>query len=173
MGELDADELLHLAVRAMQESRDDEAIGFLERALALAPADGRIHYLLGAVHAHLGMVQPAIDELERAVQLAPWIDTAHFQLGLLKLTGGDVESARATWAALDHLPDEHPLALFRSGMTSLMGNDLDACVATLRRGVKAGGEHSGLSLEMERVIATAERVRASDGRGASEEDVAT
>jgi Flp pilus assembly protein TadD len=159
-GDLDAEELLHLALKAMEDERDAEAIGLLKRGLALDPEDGRLHYLLGALHAQIGMYERAIGELQRAVQLAPQIDMAHFQLGLLQLTSGDVDDARASWSALDPLDAEHPLSLFRAGMLALVEDDFDTCIDMLRRGIELNAEHDSLSRDMARVIETAEAARA-------------
>lgn len=155
--ELDAEELLHLALKAMEEDRDAEAITLLKRGLALDPTDGRLHYLLGAMHAQLGMFDRAISELKIAVQLAPHIDMAHFQLGLLQLTGGEVEEAQASWSALDELGGEHPLNLFRAGMLALGDEDWETCIDCMRRGIAANEEHESLNHDMERVIETAEK----------------
>ena len=159
-GDLDAQELLHLALKAMNEQRDAEAISLLKRGVAVAPEDGRLHYLLGAMHAQLGMYDRAIDEMQRAVQLAPQIEMAHFQLGLLLLTSGQVDAARQAWQALDALDAEHPLALFRSGMLRLVADDFDGCIELLRRGIERNTEHEPLNRDMGRVIEAAEQARA-------------
>lgn len=105
--DLDAQELLHLALKAMEEGRDAETITLLKRGIAVASEEGRMHYLLGAMHAQLGMYERAAVELQLAVELAPEIEMAHFQLGLLQLTSGDVDAARASWAPLDRLDADH------------------------------------------------------------------
>jgi tetratricopeptide (TPR) repeat protein len=159
MGELDALELLHLALQAMEEHRDADAIGFLKRGIALDPTEGRLHYLLGALHAQLGMYERATEELQRAVQHAPEIDMAHFQLGLLHLTAGDLDKATGAWAPLDRLAPEEPLALFVAGMLKLTDERYDECIELLRRGIAANDEHEALNRDMQRVIETAGRAR--------------
>ena len=144
-GDLDAQELLHLALKAMDEQRDAEAISLLKRGVALAPDDGRMHYLLGAMHAQLQMYDRAIEEMQRAVALAPHIDMAHFQLGLLLLTSGQVDAARTAWAALEALPAEHPLMLFRTGLLELVNDDFDRCIDHLRRGIELNAEQPPLN----------------------------
>lgn len=170
--ELDAEELLHLALQAMEEDRDAEAITFLKRGLALDPSDGRLHYLLGAMHAQLGMFERAIGELKIAVQLAPHIDMAHFQLGLLQITSGEVDEAKASWSALDELGAEHPLNLFRAGMLAMGEEDWDTCIDCMRRGIVANEEHESLNRDMERVIATAEEARSAQRAAATAPTVA-
>lgn len=158
-GDLDAQELLHLALKAMDEQRDAEAISLLKRGVALAPDDGRMHYLLGAMHAQLQMYDRAIEEMQRAVALAPHIDMAHFQLGLLLLTSGQVDAARTAWAALEALPAEHPLMLFRTGLLELVNDDFDRCIDHLRRGIELNAEQPPLNRDMARVIEAAEAAR--------------
>lgn len=158
-GGLDAQELLHLALSAMENNRDADAIGLLKRGLVLDPEDGRLHYLLGAVHAQLGMVERALAELQRAVELAPEIEMAHFQLGLLHLTSGDVDAARETWVALGELGAEHPLSFFISGMLHLVADEFDACIADLQRGIAVNEEHESLNRDMAKVIDAAEQAR--------------
>lgn len=94
---LDAEELMHLAMRAMRENRDEDALLFLKHAIAQAPADGRLHYSLGALHAELGMAQRAISEITRATELNPELSVAHFQLGLLHVAGRGPERAQQAW----------------------------------------------------------------------------
>lgn len=158
--ELDAQELLHLALKAMDEQRDAEAITLLKRGVAAAPEDGRMHYLLGAMHAQIGMKDRAIEEMRRAVQLAPHMDMAQFQLGLLLLTTGQVEEARQSWQALDRLDAGHPLALFRTGMLELAADHFDASVNALRRGIELNVEYPALNNDMERMILAVETARA-------------
>lgn len=161
-GELDTQEILHLALKAMADQRDADAMALLKRGVALDPQDGRLQYLLGAMHAQVGMYERAIEELQRAVVLAPDLDMAHFQLGMLLITRGDIVGARDTWAVLDRLEAGHPLNLFRDGMTKLVEDDFDGCVQSLRRGIEANHEHEALNRDMQRVIEAAEAAR--DGR---------
>lgn len=59
---LDADELLHLALNAAQANRHEEAITSLKRALDISPNDARMHYMLGAEHAQIGLHDRAVEE---------------------------------------------------------------------------------------------------------------
>lgn len=158
-GDLDAQELLHLALSAMDGQREAEAIGYLKRGIALAPEDARLHYLLGALHAQLGMYERAAVEMQRATQLSPRIDMAHFQLGLLHLTAGNVEAAAQAWQALDTLEPEHPLRLFQAGMMHLVHEEYDDCIACLQEGIARNPEHESLNRDMASVIEKAGQAR--------------
>jgi tetratricopeptide (TPR) repeat protein len=153
---LDAEELMHLALRALDADANEEAITFLKRALVLAPNDGRLHFLLGAVHAEIGLDERAIVELSRAVELAPELLTAHFQLGALFLRRGDADRAAQAWRPLAALDRNHPLARFTSALTRLAEGDYTQCIAQLRQGLASDAVEDALRAEMHEVLSRAE-----------------
>ena len=158
----DAEELLHLALAAMRENRDDDAIAHLKRGIAVAPDDGNLHYLLGSLHAQAGRHERAIDEMSKAVRLAPQLETARFQLGLLQLTSGGVDAAVATWSALDALDAGHPLRLFKTGLLHLVRDEFAECIDALRRGIADNDRHPALNRDMQRVVGKAEAALAAN-----------
>src|SRR4051812_20967906 len=111
-GQLDAKELLYLALQAMEQDRDADAISCLKRGLALEPKSGVLHHLLGAMYAQLGMIDRAVDEMTQAITFAPDLHIARFQLGLLHFTSTDVAAADRVWQPLTELPPDHALNLF-------------------------------------------------------------
>lgn len=167
---LDAEELMHLALRAMDNDRSEEAITYLKRALTLAPDDGRLHFLLGAMHAELGLDERAIAELSRAVQLAPELHAAHFQLGTLLLKRGEVDRATEAWRPLDRLDRNQPLYLFKSALTRLAEGDYMQCIAELKQGISRNDENEFLNVEMREILAKTETLlvqEAAAGNGAN------
>lgn len=60
-----------LAVQALAERREDEALPIVAAAAAAAPKDATLHQLAGLLHRALGDLAPAIAALDRAVVLAP------------------------------------------------------------------------------------------------------
>ena len=159
---LDAEELMHLALRAMDADNNEEAITYLKRALVLAPNEGRLHFLLGAVHAEIGLDERAIAELTRAAQLAPELHTAHFQLGTLLLKHGEVDRAMEAWRPLDVLDRNHPLYLFKSALTRLAEGDYAQCIAELKQGIARNDENEFLNVEMREVLARTEALLAAE-----------
>jgi len=149
---LDAEELLHLALRATRRNDADAALKFVHRALALAPADARLHHLEGGLLAERGALEPALAALERAVALDPRCWGAHFQLGLLYSTSGRLDEARHAWAPLDALHDNHPLRRFKTGLESLERGDDEACIEQLDAGIAANHESEALNANMRMVI---------------------
>ncbi len=163
---LDAEELMHLAMRAMDAEKSEDAITYLKRAIALAPNDGRLHFLLGSLHAEIGLDERAIAELGRAVQLAPELHTAHFQLGTLLLKRGEVARANEAWRPLDVLDRNHPLYLFKSALSRLGDGDYAGCIAELKQGIARNDENEFLNVEMREVLAKTEALLAAEAQSA-------
>lgn len=153
--ELDAAELTHLAIRAMQRDKDADALRLLQRAAERDPTDGRPHHLLGAIFAAQGEVQKAIEAMTQALAVDPQLSVARFQLGLLQLTSGNVSEARSVWQPLDDLVERDPLRLFKTGMLHLVSDEFEDCVALLEQGI-ALCESPSINKDMQRVV---EKVR--------------
>ena len=160
---LDAEELMHLALAALDARRSDEALVFVKRAIAVDANDARLHYLLGALYASIGMLDRAIAATRRATELSGDLRIAQFQLGLLLMTRGELEQAQAAWMPLDALHDEHPLRVFKRGLVHLGRDEYEACAAEIRRGLALCAEES-LNEEMRRLL---EQVEASIGAPAA------
>jgi len=160
---LDSEELLHLALKASQENKTEDSISYLKRAIEISPNSGKAYYLLGALHAELGLYDRAIEEMSKAVELEPTIDAAQFQLGLLYLTSGRLQPAIDVWKALDSLGENHPFWLFKEGMISLAQDDFADCIIKLEQGIKINTINEALNNDMRRVM---EKARAAlDAQG--------
>ena len=154
---LDADELMHLALHATQHDTPDKAISHLKRLLDMQPENGRAHYLLGALHAEIGMHDQAAEEMSRAIELEPGLPaTARFQLGLLHITAGRVDEAEQAWRSLDELGDQDPLFLFKTGMLHLVRDEFEECAAALRSGIEKNQLNEDLNNDMRKVLLDAE-----------------
>lgn len=154
---LDADELLHLAMRASEANRHEESISYLKRALDLSPRNGKIHYMLGAEHAQIGLYDRAAEEMAKAVELDPTLHTASFQLGLLHITSGRVELAEAAWKPLDTLGPDHPLYLFKTGLLHLARDEFEPCAEALNRGISLNRLNEPLNNDMRRILADVDK----------------
>jgi tetratricopeptide (TPR) repeat protein len=168
-GDLDAEELLHLSLKAMEEDRDEDAISLLKRGIGLEPQNGTLHYLLGAMYAQIGMIDRAIGEMTLATRFSPTIHMAHFQLGLLHFTSGHLDPAAAAWEPLLALGPEHPLVLFRAGLLHLARDEFDDCAATIRHGLELNSEHASLNDDMRMVAEKAEEAARAQRNGAEAE----
>ncbi len=156
---VDAEELLFIAIKAMQADQDEDAIDSLKRALLISPQDASLHYMLGAVHAQLGLYARAIEEMTQATALDPALGNASLQLGLLHLVTGDAELARRAWAPLGALGEDDPLRLFKTGMEYFLDEAYDRAIAQIRRGMERCQLES-LNREMQRIVEQAESMQA-------------
>lgn len=154
---LDADELLHLALNAAEANRHEDAITSLKRALDLSPDDARMHYLLGAEHAQIGMYDRAVEEIGKAVELDPKMSTARFQLGLLHLTSARVDQAERAWAPLDDLKADDPLRLFKTGLLNLARDEFEECTTNLKKGIALNKANPTLNKDMLQVLASVDQ----------------
>ena len=154
--ELDAEELTFLAVKAMREDRDDDALGLLRRAIQRDPQSGKPHHLIGAILASQQKPARAIEAMTEALALEPQLAGARWQLGLLHFTSGNVVGAQAVWQAFDGLEQDHPYRLFKTGMLHLARDEFDDCVAMLERGT-ALCDTASVNKDMQSVI---DKVRA-------------
>ena len=145
---LDAEELIFLALRAMEQDRDEYAIDCLKRALIVEPESGIAHHLLGAVYTQLGMIDRGLIEMTAAVKHAPALHIARFQLGLLYFTSGDIGAAQTVWEPLAELPEDHPLDLFRRGILHLARDEFEPCLALLARGLDRNTDYPSLNNDM-------------------------
>lgn len=171
---LDSQELLHLALDAIRRDKHDDAITLLKRALAATPGDARLHYLLGAEHAQIGLYVRAAEEMQSAVDLDPSLETAHFQLGLLHMTSGQVDRAAAAWKPLDKLGSNHPLYLFKTGLLHLSKNEFGDCERNLRDGIAANKANPTLNTDIQRILKEIEgRARAKTSTDGASRPAAT
>jgi len=67
----------------VEQGRPAEAIGPLEKAVALAPDNAFCRLMVGVYYRKIGRLETARYELERAIQLDPENAVAHYQLGRL------------------------------------------------------------------------------------------
>ena len=155
--ELDADELLHLALLASNQAKHEESISYLKRAQSKAPKQGKIYNLLGAEHAQIGLYDRAAEEMAKAIELDPSLHTASFQLGLLHMTSGRVDEAAKAWLPLDPLGRQHPLYLFKTGLLHLARDEFESCMENLRKGIQLNKINEALNRDMLRVLNDVEK----------------
>ncbi len=160
---LDAEELIFLALRAMEQDRDEYAIDCLKRALIVEPDSGIAHHLLGALYTQLGMIDRGLIEMTAAVKHAPALHIARFQLGLLYFTSGDIGAAQTVWEPLAELPDDHPLDLFRRGILHLARDEFEPCLALLARGLERNTDYPSLNNDMALLAGMTEQALAESG----------
>lgn len=165
-------ELLHLSLHASANDQPDKALQHLKQLLDIEPENAKAIYMMGALHAEIGMYEQAIEELRRAEALDASMVTATFQLGLLLLTQGNIEEAELTWGKLDTLGDNHALVLFKKGMLHLVKDEFADCISALDRGIAANDFNDDLNSDMQRVLNDAHtaRERTQGAKNAPDDD---
>jgi tetratricopeptide (TPR) repeat protein len=154
---LQIDELMQLARQAVAASRSDVAIGYLKQVIGRDPANALAHYLLGAVHAGLGMYERAAKEMATAIGLDQDIPpTAYFQLGLLHIARGNIAEAEQVWRALDGRGEDDFLLLFKRGMLHLAADEFEDSIRDLRRGIELNDFNEELNVDMRKMLDRAE-----------------
>ena len=78
-----------------EQGRPQEAVGPLERAVAIAPNNAYCHLTLGVFYRKIGSTEKARQELLRATELDQTNAVAHYQLGRLYKDINDLPHAKA------------------------------------------------------------------------------
>ncbi|MDF0606937.1 hypothetical protein HZU77_014975 [Neisseriaceae bacterium TC5R-5] len=150
---LDAEELFQLSLNAIERQDHAQAITLLKHGLSQTPEDGRLHYLLGAEYAQIGMSERAAQQLETALLYDASLLTARFQLGLLYLTAGQAGPAiEALTPLIEPLEDGAPLRLFAEGLLCLLDDQLEECKRKLAQGIAANQAVPVLNHDMQKII---------------------
>src|SRR5262252_3236428 len=132
---LDDEELLHVAIQAMQKNQHGDAIAYLKQAVEKSQKNYKALYLLAAEHAQIGLTDRAIEEFKQTLAIEPSFAPARFQLGLLLLCNARVEEALAILEPLERLKDTDPYLCFKRGLECLARDDFDACKKNIERGI--------------------------------------
>lgn len=149
-------ELMHVALHANAAGKPQETIQALKEILERNPEHAKALYLLGAVHAEIGMYDDAVAEMTQAVALEPDLLTAHFQLGLLHYTHERYDEAEATWRALDELDEKNSFRLFKDGMVALAAGRYREAFDQIELGITHNDFNEDLNNDMRKVITRAQ-----------------
>jgi predicted TPR repeat methyltransferase len=104
--EPDHPQALHFSgVLAHQLHQDDEAVGLIERSVALEPGLADWHSNLGIVYQSVGRLEEAAAEYRRAIALDPGHANAYSNLGVVLRATGQAEAAETAYrTAIDLNP---------------------------------------------------------------------
>lgn len=147
----DTDELFHLALQKSQAGTHDEAIHYLKAALTREP-QARIHYLLGAEYAEIGMRDRAIDQISQALVLDNSLHMASYQLGLLHFLNGDNDPARSVWKPLLHLSTTDPLHHLGLGLTAILDSEPTIANKALRTAKSLNKNNPALERDIDNLL---------------------
>ena len=110
-----ASDLLRSALAARGRGRDDEALGFLKRAVSLEPSSPQAHANLGSMLGLLGRHDRAADCFRRALALWPDYPQAHQNLGVALEHLRRLEEAAASQRRAIELRPDYPEAWHHLG----------------------------------------------------------
>ena len=153
---LDAEELFHLALNAINNGDHEGAIDKLKRALALAPNDARLHFLLGAEYAEIGMQDRAHEYMTSALVKDPQLHPARFQLGMLELLAGRMDEAKRIWTGLDVLGPKNSMVLYKTALLKFEENVPEEGIQLLNQAMAAETDNAALRKEIEKTLRRAE-----------------
>lgn len=153
---LDSDELLRIALDAINQDRHADAVTMLKTLLEREANHVFATYLLAAEHAQLGMMDRAEEGFRKTVELAPDFPMARFQLGQIYLVRNDAAAARAMLAPLALLPASQAISGYAKGLIAAANEDVVEAILQLRAGMACEQEIPALAQDMQRVLANLE-----------------
>jgi predicted Zn-dependent protease len=156
---LDAEELFHVSLSAMQHGRDGEALEALKRLLALEPGQLQAQHLLGAQYAQLGMFARAETTWRALLAAAPDFDAARFQLGRLVMLNGDAGAVQNVLAPLVERTDD--LGWYAQAVVAASRNDTGAVERALGKGLACEQSNPGVAGDMRQWL---QRLREQGGQ---------
>ncbi|HEV8000304.1 MAG TPA: tetratricopeptide repeat protein [Planctomycetaceae bacterium] len=124
---------LHLlGVAALGSGRPQEALDWVERAIAAAPDNAIFQISQGQALTALGRPDEAIDAYRRAAELAPDLVDAWFALGIALQTAGRGREAIAAYKRVIDLQPDHADARNNLGSALDQLGELDQAIAVYR-----------------------------------------
>lgn len=157
---LDNDELLHLALEAMNTGRDADSVAMLKTLLERQPGNGYALYLLAAQHAQMGLLDRAEEGFRMAVAAAPELPTARFQLGQLLAVKGAASEAREVLQPLTVRQDS--LGAYARGISAAAGEDVAVAIEALQQGLAMPQEIPALAGDMRGLLGRLESLQMAD-----------
>ena len=149
---LDNEELLRLALDAMNTGRDAESLELLRSLLERDPGNVHARYLLAAQHAQLGMMDRAEEGFRAVVASAPELEVARFQLGQLLLVKGQLDDARAAFAPLATASNGQALGSYARALTAASFEDIGTAISELEQGLSCVQDIPALAGDMRRLL---------------------
>lgn len=156
---LDAEELFHVSLSAMQHGRDGEALEALKRLLTLEPSHLQAQHLLGAQYAQLGMFARAEATWRALLALAPDFAAARFQLGRLVMLSGDPAAVQTVLAPLIERADD--LGWYAQAVVAASRSEPGLVETALAKGLACEQSNPGVAGDMRQWL---QRLREQSGQ---------
>lgn len=148
---LDNPTLLRLALEAIQDARDVEAVGLLKSVLEREPDNLHAQYLLAIQHAQLGLYDRAEQRLRALLTAAPQFVVARFQLAQLLVMRGTAKDAREWLQPV--LTQADPLGAYARGLLAAAQGDREGAYVTLEAALRLPQPVPVLADDMRRLCA--------------------
>jgi len=125
------------AVKALARHRDDEAVGYAEHAVTLAPRSAEYRMLLGQSYLQAGRFRSAASAFADTVALDPATPRAALNLALMQVATGD-------WGAARQTLDAHATRIDASdrGLAVALAGDPQGGVQLLMEAARAPGANA-------------------------------
>lgn len=150
---LDNEEILRVAIAAINQDNHAEAISLLKFLLERDSSHVFANYLLAAEHAQIGMMDRAEDGFVKTVALAPDFVMSRFQLGQIYLVKGDVAAAKSTLEPLtQNVGLSSELSFFAKGLIALADDRIIDAIFALRSGLECEQDIPALADDMRRIL---------------------
>ncbi|MRX26837.1 hypothetical protein [Kangiella sp. HZ709] len=146
------EELLQLAIRAMNQSQDDHALNYLNQAHEQDSDNASVNYLLAAQFAEMGLYEKALASFETTLSKEPNMHYARFQCGLLQLTQNIIEPSRENFEYLTQQEDNPELALFGRGLIKLIEDDFENSKILLNEGKSINTLNPALNNDIDKIL---------------------
>lgn len=150
---LDAQEYLHLAIKASQAKEHFAALDYLHKSIDLSPNNAFAYFLLAAEHAEIGLFERATNEMKKAIGLDPTLYIAKFQLSLLLIEAQEEAEAKDYLFDIVSNSADEPLTHFAQGLMALIQKQpLDEARAEFQLGIHKNTHNPGLNLSIEAIL---------------------
>lgn len=149
---LDTDELLRLALEAMNAGREADSIVMLKTLLEREPDHVHARYLLAAQHAQLGMMERAEAGFRDVIARSAELPIARFQLAQMLLLRGANQEAQTVLAPLAAAPDGQALGGYARALTAAAVDDTAGTIAGLQSGLACAQDIPALAGDMRRLL---------------------
>lgn len=149
---LDPEELLHLALDAMNTNKVADSMELLKMLLERKPGHVHAQYLLAAQHAQLGIMDRAETGFREVMVRAPELGIARFQLGQLLLLKGATDEASAVLAPLAAAQTDGALGSYARALIAAAAEDMAGAVAELQAGLAYPQGIPALAADMQRLL---------------------
>lgn len=131
---LDNEELMFVALDAVNNSRFGEGLAVLKTLLRREPDHANARYLLAAQHAQLGMFERAETGFRALLETSPGFTVARFQLGQLLLMREAMAEAKAVLSPL--LGGDDALGAYARALCAFADGDHPAVLRELDEGLR-------------------------------------